>query len=242
MENQSQQLQAAVAEILKTLGLQSLDTFGANATKTEKSPTHAELDQANQERYSPTLLGTTMRKLQATGMAMTRESSREPQIKEELDNETIVAAPMGSLYEVTKLRNLRSNPVETPQQPKVARITEDFISRGHITEVEANDLFEYFKTRLNPYLWGGIALIHDDLASVRSSSSLLSAAILTVAALHIPGKTDTFDICYRELLALVCDSMLVRFHTFDGVRGLAIGAFWLSDVSCEYVLPWKEHC
>ena len=92
------------------------------------------------------------------------------------------------------------------------------------------------------YLWGGIALLHSNLNSVRRSSSLLLAAILAVTALHIPGKTKTFDICYSEFLSLVSSSMLDFYHTLDGVRGLCIGAFWLSDLSCTSVLSeyWNK--
>jgi len=116
----------------------------------------------------------------------------------------------------------------------ITPLESDFISRGMITENEAQELFTIFNQSLNHYLWGGIALVHLDLASVRHSSSLLLAAILAVTALHIPGKTATFDVCYSEFLSLVSSSMLDRYHTLDGVRGLCIGAFWLSDLSCLF--------
>lgn len=103
-----------------------------------------------------------------------------------------------------------------------------------MTEGEAKELFVIFSQSLNHYLWGGIALVHEDLNAVRNSSTLLLTAILAVTALHVPGKTKTFDICYSEFLTRVCDSMLDRYHNLDTVRGLCIGAFWLSDVSCMY--------
>jgi hypothetical protein len=173
-------------------------------------------------------------------MAMTRENSQEPQGPEELDSYALVDAPMRSLYEVTKLRNLRSNPRGHVDPSKGTLLQEDFISRGKISESEAGELFGIFSRSLNHYLWGGVALVYQDLASVRRSSSLLLAAILTVTALHVPGKTAIFDVCYSEFLGLVCDSMLDRFHTLDGIRGLCIGAFWLSDVSCEYLQSIQE--
>lgn len=160
---------------------------------------------------------------------MTRESSNEPGGAPD-DHGTLVAAPMGTLYEVTKLRHLRGNPRAQPAMN--ANLENDFISKGTISEAEAQELFTSFNQSLNHYLWGGIALVHSDLTSVRRSSSLLLAAILAVTALHIPGKTKTFDICYSEFLSLVSSSMLDFYHTLDGVRGLCIGAFWLSDLSC----------
>lgn len=161
-------------------------------------------------------------------MAMTRENSQEPE--QENGSSTIVTDPMGSLYEVTKLRNLRSNPQSKPRQ-RLTSSDEDFISTGKVSVEDAEQLFDHFSKYLNAYLWGGIALVHSDLMSVRCSSSLLLAAILTVSALHVPGMEDVFDICYAELVGLICDSMLDRYHTLDGIRGLTIGAFWLSDLS-----------
>jgi hypothetical protein len=159
-------------------------------------------------------------------MAMTRENSQDPESSR--NDEALVSAPMGSLFEVTKLRNIRSQP-----HGMTASLDEDFISKGKILENDAQQLFESFRISFNHYLWGGIALVHETLSSVRRSSSLLLAAILTVTALHIPGKERVFGICYAEFISLVSDSMFDRYHSLDGIRGLCIGAFWLSDVSCR---------
>jgi hypothetical protein len=102
-----------------------------------------------------------------------------------------------------------------------------------VSETEAEELFTTFSQTLNHYLWGGIALVHADLTAVRRSSSLLTAAILVVAALHIPGKEAIFDTCYAEYLGLIRDTMFDRGHTLDGIRALCIGAFWLTEVSCK---------
>jgi hypothetical protein len=66
------------------------------------------------------------------GMAMTRENSPDAAGEKQVAGASVlVTEPMGSLYEVTRLRNLRSN------QAKVSRTNEeglgqaeDFISRG----------------------------------------------------------------------------------------------------------------
>jgi hypothetical protein len=84
---------------------------------------------------------------------------------------------------------------------------------------------------LNHYLWVGIEQIHTSLTSVRRSSQLLTATILTVTALHIPTSAGTFDNCYGEFLSLISSSMFSRYHSIDDVRALCIAAFWLSDVS-----------
>ncbi|EHK96581.1 putative transcriptional activator of proteases prtT [Glarea lozoyensis 74030] len=131
-------------------------------------------------------------------MAMTRENSNEPEHSHE-GSGTLVGAPINTLYEVTRLRHLRGNPRsnDLTRNP----LDNDFISRGVIGEKEAQELFDTFNHSLNHYLWGGIALVHSDLTSVRKFTSLVSS------------------------------SMLDRHHTLDGIRGLCIAAFWLSDLS-----------
>lgn len=158
------------------------------------------------------------------GMDVTREPSQEP----DLQDPELVPAPMRSLYEVTKLRNFRNNFVG---KPKVTMLEEDFISRGLISLHEAEELFAYFSRTMNQLLWGGIILVHHDLTSVRRASTLMSAAVLTVAALHIPNRTDTLNRCYGEYVSLVSSMSLSRTHTLDDIRALCVGAFWLSELS-----------
>lgn len=233
MEQTSQQLQGAVSEILRALDLPCLDSFSTLHRKIMHSTDRergAEMSStAPRPHASPMVVDEHSRPTPRT-MAMTRENSNEPENGHE-ESSTLVAAPMGTLYEVTKLRHLRG-PRKRNQPAINTPLESDFISRGKITEIEAQELFRTFSQSLNHYLWGGVALVHSDLASVRHSSSLLLASILAVTALHIPGRTETFDICYSEFISLVSSSMLDRSHTLDGVRGLCIGAFWLSDLSC----------
>lgn len=77
-------------------------------------------------------------------MAMTRENSVEPTgSNEHVNGAVTVEEPMGSLYEVTRLRNIRSNRAKTAR-PVVSRQGElnDFISRGVISEAEAEELYK----------------------------------------------------------------------------------------------------
>ncbi|KAL5610758.1 hypothetical protein FOBRF1_006875 [Fusarium oxysporum] len=168
-------------------------------------------------------------------MAMTRENSPNSSSDNEeggVPKPVTLMEPMGSLYEVTRLRSIRSNKATTT---KSAQDTGDdiqyFISRGVISENEAADLFNVFLQTLNHYLWVGLEQTHPSLTAARKSSELLTATILTVTALHIPTSAETFDACYREFLQLISSSMFSRFHSIDDVRGLCIAAFWLSDVS-----------
>lgn len=211
---QMKQLQTAVSDLLQAAGLPHLSTYGLPPI-----PPAAPGSQTSPQSVAP--VGSTPTE-QPT--AMTRENSREPEERE------LVSAPMGSLYEVTRLRNLRShfgnNPISNQNM-----LEDDFISRGAISVDNAETLFSYFSQTMNQFLWGGIALVHDNLTSVRRSSSILSTAILTVAALHIPGNIEVFNTCYIEFITLVSSSTLNRYHTLDEIRGLVIGAFWLSDLS-----------
>lgn len=150
--------------------------------------------------------------------------------REENGTSSLVTAPMGSLYEVTQLSDIHAGTPERQHALNGALVT-DFISKGVVGVDEAEELFDYFDKVLNRYLWDGIALVHKDLTSARNSSSMLSAAILAVTALHRPHKERTFDICYTEFAKLASESMLDRHHTLDDLRGLCIGAFWLADVS-----------
>lgn len=224
MEQSSQCVRSAVSKILKVLDLPPLESFASEPDSNHILPpdqVQTRIQASSETRAS-----------RIAGMAMTRENSQERETGNVDD--ALISAPMGTLYEVTKLRNLRNNPTRVP---KASFLEEDFISRGIIQTIEAEELFQVFSQSLNHYLWGGIALIHNSLTSVRQSSTLLVAALLTVAALHIPGRENTFDVCYAEFTALICDSMFQRYHVLDDVRGLCIGAFWLSDVSCNSSCP-----
>lgn len=76
-------------------------------------------------------------------MAMTRENSLEPAPNgDHRDIAVTVEEPMGSLYEVTRLRNIRSNKAKTARPHGGAQgELNDFISRGVISEYEAEELY-----------------------------------------------------------------------------------------------------
>jgi hypothetical protein len=226
VEENTKCLKSAVSTILSVLNLPPLESFTS-----ERDPTRPTTKDVPEERLEPPERSERSR---IVAMSMTRENSQDPESSRNED--ALFSAPMGSLFEVTKLRNIRSQP---HRASRPASLEEDFISRGKILVSEAEELLDIFSKSFNHYLWGGIALIHETLSSIRQSSSLLLAAILCVTALHIPGKEEIFDICYTEFIILVSDSMFDRYHNLDGIRGLCIGAFWLSDVSCRSVLCFK---
>ncbi|KAJ5174636.1 Transcriptional activator of proteases prtT, partial [Penicillium canariense] len=217
-----QQLQSAVSQLLRQAGLPELSTFAGGDSGNGPSPA------ASHHGHRPSADASQSHHSHHEGPGVVMDVTREPSQEPDLQDPELVPAPMRSLYEVTKLRNLRNNHIEAP---KKTLLEEDFITRGLISVHEAEELFAYFSRTMNQLLWGGIILVHRDLTSVRRASTLLSAAVLTVAALHIPNRTDTLNRCYHEYVSLVSSMALTRAHTLDDIRGLCVGAFWLSELS-----------
>ncbi|KAJ5155870.1 hypothetical protein N7492_008673 [Penicillium capsulatum] len=217
-----QQLQTAVSQLLRQAGLPDLSSYSAGDSRNGLSPA------TSHHRHQPSIDASQSHTSHHEGPGVVMDVTREPTPENGLQDPELVPAPMRSLYEVTKLRNLRSN---HSQVPKKTLLEEDFITRGLISIHEAEELFAYFSRTMNQLLWGGIILVHRDLTSVRRASTLLSAAVLTVAALHIPNRTDTLNRCYGEYVSLVSSMALTRAHTLDDIRGLCVGAFWLSELS-----------
>jgi hypothetical protein len=169
---------------------------------------------------------------------MTRENSPDnmndgESDAEARDDQVIVGAPMASLFKVTRLRNIRSDPGSHRHGPVTSDRGQpmDFIDEDRACLADAEKLFTTFKGTLNAYLWGGVVLAHETLASARQSSPLLVAAILAVTALHTQDEGQSFDRYYPILLEIAGQSLFQRYHNLDDIRGLCIGAFWLSDVS-----------
>jgi len=95
-----------------------------------------------------------------------------------------------------------------------------------------------YKISLARYLFAATITEVATFEQVRESSSLMLTAVLVVAALHIPGREETYAICHKRFLELIAASMFDRYPNLDDIRALCIGAFWLPDVS------WKlsGHC
>ncbi|OAA60326.1 Zn(2)-C6 fungal-type DNA-binding domain protein [Niveomyces insectorum RCEF 264] len=166
------------------------------------------------------------------------------------DDSDLVPLPMNNLYSLTepaKSLLIRVNPtcVNGP----------DFISRGVVSLDEAQFLFGHFIEHINPLLWDGMLCAHTTLEAARSSSSLLVATVLTVAAMHLSGgksetemeaaaepgkdqerqqrtpKRSLLHTTYDAFVQLMRASCLLRSQNLDDVRGLCIGAFYLTSLS-----------
>lgn len=236
MEVKYEQLHHAVTDLLHRNNLPNLESWsGVQSRNDSASPALAKVTpQTTAASSGPTPPHSeyqSPRTRNVPGMNMTRDNSPEPPGKEEPDEGAMTSGPMASLFEVTKLKNLRSHNSERLDGSRRNPMASDIISQGKISEAQAEDFFARFNASLNQYIWGGVALVHDNLQSVRESSPLLLTAILSVTALHVPDAEQILDVCYNEFLALVSESMFERHHSLDDVRALCIGAFYLSEVS-----------
>ncbi|POR36403.1 Fungal specific transcription factor, putative [Tolypocladium paradoxum] len=223
MEARMQSLQAALIEVQRTMNMPQLlamQQSPVDGSSFCQSPGVARAA-AQSHPSGPTAV-------QPTGM--TRENSAEAETQD-ADDQAIVNPPMASLFEVTKLRNIRNDPWTRLRRPPSRAQQPDFIDQGKFGAQEAEQLFTEFEETFNAYLWGGITLVHNTLAATRASSTLLTAAILAVTALHAQDEGRAFDTCYPIFIELVGQAMFDRYHTLDDIRGLCIGAFWLSDLS-----------
>jgi hypothetical protein len=104
----------------------------------------------------------------------------------------------------------------------------DIISRGVITLDAANQCLAYFLEHLNPFLHG-ILNSKDTLTDMRARSSLLTAAICTVASFC--STSDRYKACYDAFTSQVSGMIFALQNSYHDVRALCIAAFWLDDIS-----------
>lgn len=105
---------------------------------------------------------------------------------------------------------------------------EDIITKGLLTTEQAQTYLNIVQDRLDHFLY---RIIGDrrDLRQVRAGSPLLLAAICAVGALHV--ASPDFEKCYQEFVSTAAAQTFSRRNTVDDIRGLCVGAFWLSAVS-----------
>ena len=147
----------------------------------------------------------------------------------------------------------------------------DPISRSLLPLSTARHLFRFYLVHLDPQIYCLIRVCHYThpdrgpdkqlsqhasdawLDELRSSSTLLLLAVLSVAALHskavrvdaaksssnsngqgstsVSGLGRPFQLLYREFVRLAAMLSFSRQLTLDDIRALVIGAMWLPDIS-----------
>lgn len=137
------------------------------------------------------------------------------------DNNAPAAVPASYLSEIS------ASPF--PRQPRFVSLPQpDMITRNVLHIQSATALFELYRARLNPFLYGILGR-ETTLADTRRASPLLTDAVCTVAALH--SESENYAACRKAFMQQVSTQMFSKHKSLDDVRGLCIGAFWLSDIS-----------
>ncbi|KAH7313924.1 hypothetical protein B0I35DRAFT_480564 [Stachybotrys elegans] len=142
-------------------------------------------------------------------------------------DDRLPCVPIQSLYTLTKMRALRSPDGDEAKQPHGIN---DFISCGKLALPEAERLFSIYKDRLDGFIYS-IGCRYQTLDELRRRSPMLSAATLTVAAMHDANANQAYGVCRNELRRLVERSMFQRQADRDYFRALSIASYWLSDLS-----------
>lgn len=135
--------------------------------------------------------------------------------------------PIHSLYTLTKLRALRSADGDNLQN---GGLIDDFISKGAISMTDAESLFTFYRNRLEPYIYQ-TGCPYTSLDETRRKSPALTAATLTVAALHDSKSDVLYGVCSAEFRRLVQLSLFDRRIDSDYLRAMCIASYWLSDLS-----------
>lgn len=143
-------------------------------------------------------------------------------------------APIDSLYQITRLRNLRSD--ESPEERRSslgrdAATFNDFISRGLVKVEDAERLVGLFLNRIGHFMYNIGTASDVDFPNLRRRSSILTACICAVAALHEPDSNHLYTVCLREFRRLMSASMFNRRLDQDCMRAICVAAFWLHDIS-----------
>lgn len=134
-----------------------------------------------------------------------------------MDPDSGPAAIPGSVVSPVAIARMDSN-----------RVRQDLISREVASIDEAQACLDMYQNRLDHFLYR-ILGERRTLSQIRSSSSLLLAAICAVGSLHLAAAN--FEKLHQEFVSASAAQIFARRHTVDDVRGLCIGAFWLSGIS-----------
>ncbi|KAH8891506.1 hypothetical protein GQ53DRAFT_147907 [Thozetella sp. PMI_491] len=158
------------------------------------------------------------------------EVSRDasPEVSPE-DDPSMPRVPIQSLYALTKLTALRS-PHDTGPVRQQAEVADDFIARGVILREDAERLFAMYRDRLDAFMYC-VGCPYRSLDETRSKSRVLTAAILTVAALHDARADPIYGLCSSEFRQLIERSIFSRNVNRDYLRAMCVASYWLSDMS-----------
>jgi hypothetical protein len=212
------QLRSAVQLLLRHTNLPDLDhsavsSPGASSKQTEEcSPANLLSDAGSRAMSLPSCLG------------LRRDSTIEPDL---LIESGLATMPMAKMYDLISIQTLSNSMRCSPVPPSPEG---DFIAQSLVTLNEAEALFIRYMHEVRQNTWGGILFPYESLEAVRNRSPLLTAAMLTIAALQT-GREEVMKRCYDIFMALAINTSLSRPHNIDDIRAQALGAFYLPDLS-----------
>ena len=144
--------------------------------------------------------------------------------------EGVTQAPIASLYQITRLRSLRSKQLTTNGANTPVPRPKDLISKGLLDKADADRLVRAYLDRSNHYLYG-ITSKFEGLEGIRNASPLLLVSICTVSALQDPSGEALYRVCYAELRRLISNFIFTTHITLEDLRALCIACFWLNNIS-----------
>lgn len=97
-----------------------------------------------------------------------------------------------------------------------------------IASYDAQAYFQFFRTKLDPMVYG-VLKANDSIQAVLKRSTLLAFALCATVA-YCTGD-DNYPTWQNRLKELVVEKTFKNRHTFDDVRALCIGALWLDDMA-----------
>ena len=104
----------------------------------------------------------------------------------------------------------------------------DLITRGLLSHHTIEKHFNFYHKCLNPYIYHPLTNV-DTVTSLLKRSSLLLAAICATAAFC--AGSDDHKACLELFIHEVSAKTFSHIYSFDDVRALCIGAFWLGKES-----------
>ena len=104
----------------------------------------------------------------------------------------------------------------------------DLVTRGIVSQQTLETNFDFYYKCLNPSIYHPLTNV-DTVADLLKRSSLLLTAICVTAAFC--SGSDDYEACLEIFLRDVSAMTFSHTHSFDDVRALCIGAFWLGKES-----------
>ncbi|KAH7159733.1 hypothetical protein B0J13DRAFT_111780 [Dactylonectria estremocensis] len=212
-----EQMHNALRQVMNKVGLPELPPLQSSGGRESEGTPPKDENHTN----SASLLPPSQHEHDALGPSCDNSPKATP------EDEGLPYVPIHSLYTLTKLSALRSP--ENPESQR-GRAIDDFIARGSLPLADAESLFALYRDRLDRYMYG-IGCRYMTLDELRRKSPILSAATLTVAALHDPKADGVYGVCSAEFRRLMEKSMFDRRIDRDYLRAMCVASYWLSDLS-----------